>query len=265
MTGWELLKAGWDWEPSVVGGAPMLLGGYLAAVRFRRDRKTLLFAAGVVVMFLALVSPLDVLSDNYLFSAHMLQHILLDLMAPLLFVLGLPEPLLRHLLRWTPVERCERFLRPPVVAWLLGVGALWLWHLPALYDATLKSENVHIVEHVMFLVTGTIFWWPVFTPLTERRMPPWLAMAYLGLATVANGLLGILFALSTTPFYAPYAHPHDALGALALIRNQWGLSQLVDQQLGGACMWVLGSLIFLSAIIAVLARWYCEERFAHDT
>lgn len=102
MTGWELFKSAWDWEPSVVAGTVLLLAGYLAAVRFRFDGRTLCFVAGSLVMLLALVSPLDALGDDYLFSAHMLQHILLDLVAPLLFVLGCPASLIRRLLQWPP-------------------------------------------------------------------------------------------------------------------------------------------------------------------
>jgi cytochrome c oxidase assembly factor CtaG len=256
MTGWELFTSTWDWEPSVIVGSVLLLGGYLAAVRFRVDRKAILFASGVVAMFLALVSPLDELGDDYLFSAHMLQHILLDLVAPPLFVLGLPAWLCRRMLRWSPAAKAERILGIPVLAWSLGVGTLWIWHLPVLYDATLANETIHIFEHLTFLVTGTILFWPVFTPLDERRMAPLIAMAYLSFAAVANSLLGIILTIASTPFYSGYAHPKDELGALALIRNTWGLNQVADQQLGGVFMWAIGSVIFLGAIMVVVVRWY---------
>ena len=259
MTGWELFKESWDWEPSVVIGSVLLLGGYLWAVRLQIGRSTWLFASGVAVMFLALVSPLDDLGDDYLFSAHMLQHILLDFLAPLLFVLGLSEPLAEKIVRWGPANRTERVLRRPPVAWFLGIGTLWVWHLPVLYNATLTSENVHVFEHLTFLVTGTILWWPVFTPLMERRLTPLASVAYLALAALANGLLGVIFTLASTPFYSGYAHPSDELGALGLIRDQWGLDPITDQKLGGAFMWVLGSIILLGAIVTALGRWYREE------
>ncbi len=113
MTGWDLLARGWEFEPSVVAGSAGLLGGYLGAVHLRLDRTTMFFTAGVGVMFLALVSPLDVLGDDYLFSAHMLQHLLLDLVAPALFVLGVPEPLARRVLSWRPADFFERTLGHP--------------------------------------------------------------------------------------------------------------------------------------------------------
>lgn len=141
------------------------------------------------------------------------------------------------------------------MAWALGVGTLWVWHLPVLYNATLANENVHIFEHLTFLVTGTILWWPVFSPF-EGRLAPLAGLVYLFLAALANGLLGAIFTLASTPFYSAYLHPTDELHALSFLRQNWGLTPLADQQLGGAFMWVLGSLIFLGAILMVVARWY---------
>ena len=230
----------------------LLLGGYLAAVRFRFDRTTLFFTTGVLVMFLALVSPLDTLGDDYLFSAHMLQHILLDFVAPPLFVLGFSERLARQVLRWRPAALMERWLRRPLLAWVLGIGTLWVWHWPAFYDAALANEHIHIFEHLTFLVTGTIFWWPVFGPLAGHRLAPMLAVVYLALGALANAVLGIFFTLSSTTYYPPYAQPDNELGALSLIRGRWGINQLADQQLGGAFMWAIGSVIFLWAILALV-------------
>ncbi len=259
MTAWDLFRRGWDWHPSVIAGCFVLLAGYLTAVHGRVDRSTLLFAAGVLVMLVALVSPLDPLGDDYLFSAHMAQHILLDLVAPALFVLGFPPRLAPRLFAARPIAFVERVLRQPLLSWILGAGTLCIWHLPGLYNATLASENVHIFEHLTFLVTGTIFWWPALAPLPAHRLPPFAAVGYLALAAMANGALGIVLTLSTTPYYPGYANPRDELGALGLIRQQWGISQLIDQQVGGALMWVVGSFIFLGAIAIALARWVRAE------
>jgi cytochrome c oxidase assembly factor CtaG len=151
-----------------------------------------------------------------------------------------------------------------VVAWVLGSGTLWVWHLPYLYNLTLANENIHIFEHITFLVTGTILWWPVFSPLRERRLAPLIAIVYLFLASLANGLLGIFFTLANTAFYTGYLHPDDELGALSLIRNTWGLDPVADQKLGGAFMWVIGSVIFLWAILVMVARWYSEGEADSD-
>jgi putative membrane protein len=265
VTGWRLFLSTWDFEPSVVVGSLLLLAAYLAAVRFRFGRQAMLFTAGVVVMFLALVSPLDELGDDYLFSAHMLQHILLDLVAPFLFVLGLPAELGETLLRRPFIAGAERMLGNSAVAWVLGVGTLWIWHLPYLYDATLANENIHVFEHLTFLATGTIFFWPAFTPVARRQLAAPMAIVYLSLAALANGLLGIIFTISSTPFYPGYAHPEDRLGALSLIRDTWGLNRVADQQLGGVFMWAIGSTIFLGAIMTVVVRWYREPETADET
>jgi putative membrane protein len=261
MTGWHLFISTWNFEPSVVVGCALLLAAYLWAVRFHIDAHAVLFLCGLLLMFLALVSPLDELGDDYLFSAHMTQHILLDMVAPLFFALGLPAALIKRILSWRPAAATERVLGVPLLAWALGVGTIWVWHLPALYNLTLENEAVHTFEHLTFLVTGTILFWPVFKPIPERRLSPFMAIGYLCLAAIANSLLGIIFTLASTPFYSGYSHPDDELGALSLIRNQWGLNQVADQQLGGVLMWTLGSVIFLGAIMVVFVRWYRQPDF----
>jgi len=240
----------------VIVGCVLLLGAYLAATRFRLEATTAWFAGGVVTLFLALVSPLDPLSDDYLFSAHMMQHILLDMVAPLCFVLGMPADLVRSALRWHPAAVAERILGHPVVAWFLGTATLCIWHAPVLYNATLENDNVHIFEHLTFLVTGTILWWPAFNRVPGLRLTPMMSVLYLTLAALANGVLGIFFSFSSTPYYEAYLHPKDELGLLPLLRGKWGLDPLNDQQLGGGFMWVLGSIIYLWAIVVVVVRWY---------
>ena len=259
MTGWELFKSSWDWEPTVVGGCAALLASYLTAVRLRFDKKTVYFTSGMAVLFLALVSPLDALGDDYLFSAHMLQHILLDLVAPPLLLLGMPKWMFVKALRWPPAAWLERVARVPMVAWVLGAGTLWIWHLPLFYNATLESESIHVFEHLTFLVTGTIFWWPILMPFEDRRMAPVPAMVYLVLASGPNALLGIVLTLANTAFYSPYLHPKDELGALSLIRDKWGLEPVIDQQLGGALMWVIGSVVFFWGVMAMVGRHMAES------
>ena len=264
MTGWQLFISAWEWHPTVIAGCLLLLVAYFAATRSRTDKSALFFVAGVVLMFLALVSPLDTLGDDYLFSAHMLQHILLNMVAPPFFVLGVPAWLLQRALRPPPVSALERVLGHPFVAWTLGSGTLAIWHLPALFDATLEHEDIHIFEHLTFLVTGTILWWPAFARMESRRLPSLKAALYLLLASVPNALLGIFLTFCRTPLYSGYLHPTDELGALSLIRGRWGLDPLTDQQLGGAFMWVIGSVIYGWAILALVARWYRQPETEED-
>ncbi|HEU5015099.1 MAG TPA: cytochrome c oxidase assembly protein [Roseiflexaceae bacterium] len=256
MTAWQLIISDWHWHPSVLLGCVGLLAGYAVLLRFRFGRAALWYASGVFVLFVALLSPLHTLGDTYLFSAHMLQHMLLILIVPPLLLLGLPAALVRTWLEIPPVRRIERVLRRPVVAWLFGMGTLWLWHVPALYNAALSNENLHIVEHLCFITTATIFWWPIVAPIDEARPMPLITVGYLFLAMIASGVLGIMLTFAAPGLYPAYLHPPDQLGILPLLRDTWGLTPAVDQQLGGLFMWVPSGLVYIAAAMVILARWY---------
>jgi cytochrome c oxidase assembly factor CtaG len=201
---------------------------------------------------------LEALGDTYLFSAHMLQHLLLILLVPPFLLLGTPRWLAELLLDWPPARRVERILGRPLVAWLVGTVTVWVWHWPVLYNATLLDERIHVVEHLSFLVTATIFWWPVLHPLAERRIAPLATIPYLFTAAASSSALGIILTFAPAGLYPAYLQPFDILRILPLLRQQWGLTPAVDQQLGGLLMWVPGSLVYLSGIIAAMARWYSE-------
>ncbi len=259
MTARELFFfRGWELHPSVVAGCVLFLAAYLAWVRPRATRHTILFALGTAVLFIALTSPLDPLGDDYLFSAHMLQHLLLCFAAPPLWILGLPSGWVSGVLAHPPFRRAERALGRPAVAWALGIGTLWIWHLPVLYNLTLASEAIHIGEHLTFIVTGTIFWWPVLAPDPLRRLTGPGAVFYLFAGGLANTVLGVLLTFAPLGYYPAYQHPEDELGALSLIRVGWGIDPKSDLELGGLFMWVLGGFVFLWAIVSALARWYRE-------
>jgi putative membrane protein len=254
MTTWQLLTTTWELEPSVLLGCGVLLWAYTGLLRGRLALQSIWYVLGVMVLLLALLSPLDMLGDIYLFSAHMLQHLLL--VVPPLLLSGTPEGGVRRILGRTPVRRGEQMLRRPLLAWILGIGNLYLWHVPRLYNAALTHEGLHIIEHLCFLVTATIFWWPVLTPLEERRLAPLTALVYLAAAAGANTFLGIVLTFAPSGMYPAYLNPTDRLGLLPLLRQGWGLSPDIDQQLGGLLMWVPGGLVFLTAILGTCVRWY---------
>ncbi len=261
MTTQQLVLTAWDWEPTVLIGCAALLVGYWVEARPVTARAAL-FVTAVVVLLLALMSPIDTLGDGYLFSAHMLQHLLLVLVVPPLLLLGIPPRVFERLLRWTPADRTERALGRPLLAWSLGIGTLWVWHAPALYDLALRYQGVHVLQHLCFLVSATIFWWPVIAPLPERRQLPALgAVVYLIAGGLTSSLLGIIITLAPLGLYPAYLHPVDRLGILPLIRgrSQWNFSALADQQVGGVLMWILSSPLYLLASAVALARWYGES------
>ena len=267
MTTGQLLSTGWHWEPGVVSGCALLAGLYLGLARPLTGR-ALVFLAGLLVLLLSLVSPLALLAEVYLFSAHMLQHMLLVLVVPPLLLLGLPPPAARSALARTPLGRTERLLAHPAPAWGLFNAGLWLWHLPALYDAALRQPGLHVVEHLIFLATATLFWWPVIAPaagLVERpRLAPWAALLYLGAALVAGTVLGILLTFAPPDLYPSYRQPDDRLGLVPLLRDGWGLGPAADQQLGGLLMWIPGGLIYSLAMLVIFAHWFSQPDDLED-
>lgn len=218
------------------------------------SRRAGFFIVGDLTLLLALCSPIDTLGDTYLFSAHMLQHMLLILAVPPLLIAGLSNELVPAFARRAKVS--------PLLAWTLGIGAMWIWHWPPLYNAALASEPVHIIEHLLFLITSTLFWLPILSPVDQQRLEPPAAMVYLFAACIAHTILAILITFAPVGLYPAYIHPSDDLRMLPLIRDQWGLNPASDQQVGGLLMWVPACLVYLSFILGALARWYREAEQA---
>jgi len=245
----------WDPDLSVLIGCAALLVAYWAVHRSNLSRAGW-FVGGTGVMLFALISPIDTLGDEYLFSVHMIQHLLLVLVVPPLLLAGITPAFASRVIECRPLGEIERRLRKPVIAWLIGIVTLTLWHAPVLFDAALNNEYIHILEHLSFLASATIFWWPVFGPLPQSRLAPLLTLLYLVGAAIANSLLGIWLTFAPAGLYTPYLHPEDSLGILKLLRLGWGLTPAVDQELGGLFMWVGGSFVFLAVMVAVLLRWF---------
>jgi cytochrome c oxidase assembly factor CtaG len=253
--------SGWDWEPSVVIGCAALLVAYGAALRFRFSKRAGFFVVGTYILFLALVSPLDMLADHYLLSAHMLQHILLMLVVPPLWLLGIPRDAAQNLLRWRIARSIERVLRAPVVAWTMGIGIIWFWHWPRLFDAALASEPIHIVEHLMLLVSAIIFWWPVLGPIEELRLDPLTDVIYVLAACAAQTALGIAIMFTRLGIYPVYAHSRHPSRIVSVIRDAWGFTPAVDREIGGLVMWVPSCVLYLALLLAAFARAYRTRNY----
>ena len=207
-----------------------------------------------MVFFLTLWrSPVDALADGYLFSAHMLQHLLLLLIVPGLIVAGLPAGPVSG-----PGDKAGRILLRPWGTWLLGVGGMWLWHAPALCNAAVSNLWIHRLQYGSLVLMGIAFWWPIIGPQTRRRLPAPMGMLYLFCACLGCTTLGIIITFSPVEVCSVYLRPPDRTGILPLIREQWGLTPAKDQQLGGLLMWVPACLVYFSGILGLLARWYRE-------
>ena len=257
MTTAHFLRSAWDFEWSINLGSAAALALYFWKVRTGLWRR-ISFALGILVLLLSLESPLDPLGDDYLFSAHMAQHLLLILIVPPFLLLAIPEKDARAWLRVPLIAGAEHVLGKPVVAWFSAIIVMTLWHVPLFYNFALAHEEVHILQHISFLVTATMFWWPVLHPIPERRLTTGVAVLYLFAAAAENSVLGIILTFTAPGHYPAYLHPGDEYGALRLIRNVWGISPASDQRLGGLLMWMPGCSVYFIAILAIIAFWYAQ-------
>ncbi len=254
----HFLGTAWSFEPWVFIFALALLGVYAVLPGSRLDGKFLLFASGVMLIVLTLVSPLDYLGRNYLFSAHMVEHILLLLVIPLMLLSGIPERAAERAFMVPLAGGIIKFLGSPVPAWLLGVGSMWVWHMPSLHETVMRSESLYIAQQISFVLTGVIFWWPVFAPVRAARLSPLSSTLYLASACLGCTVLGMLITFAGAGLYPSYVNPADSAGILSYLRNDLCITPGVDQQIGGLTMWVPGCLIYLTASLVTIARWYAS-------
>jgi putative membrane protein len=256
VTTTDLLLTAWDWDPLIITICFAALVACASAFRGGLRARPGYLVAAVLVFALALASPIEVLSRDYLFSAHMLQHLLLVLVVPPLVLLALPAegtPRTR-VLSPTPSSPPLGFAVP--AAWALGTGAMWLWHAPTLCDAASRSLTVHRLQTLSLVGMGAAFWWPIFAPRAQRRLEPLAAMLYLFTACLACTVLGFLLTFSPIEVCSVYADPVDRLGALSLLRTGWGLTPKVDQEIGGLMMWVPPCIGYAIGILVMLGRYY---------
>ncbi len=243
----------------IIAGA-LYLRGWRTLQRTRardmRPWRAICFFGGLLAVWIALASPIDAL-DDFLLSAHMLQHFILMSVAPPLLVLGAPlVPMLRGLPRWLirglrpvfasrGVHAVAHGLAHPAVAWLLMNVAYLGWHVPQAFELTLRSEAWHNTEHMCFLFTSIAFWWVVVEPWpSRRRWSRWMVIPYLLTADVVNTILSAVLAFSGKVLYPSYA-------AAERISS---LTPLNDQVLAGAEMWVLNSMIFLVPVAILVVK-----------
>jgi len=206
------------------------------------------FAAGLLVLVVAVVSPVHELGEEYL-SFHMLQHVMLGDLAPLLVLAGLTGPLLRPLLAFGQVGRL-RVLANPLVAFPVWAVTLLVWHLPGLYDAAVRHESVHAFEHVSFFVAGIALWLPVLETLPgpEWFGTGWKLVYVVGVRSVESVLGNVLLWVAGAPLYAVYVRPHDL----------FAVSAMTDQSLAGAVMLVEGMLVTIPVLVALGLRLQTE-------
>lgn len=253
----------WSFDPSIYAGVAFVCALY--AIAHRRGwlsssddlrpwgltprSRVLMFAIGVLVCFVALESPIDYIGDNYLNAIHMVQHMLLMVVAPPLVLLGIAgaRSPARGWMRgpwriWTAITN-------PWTALCLFTATMWIWHYPPWYDAALYNDTLHAFEHLTLLAAGLVFFWSVVDPIRGegiRPVPSWTKLVTMSLAGAPCTALAFIFIVAPQPFYSFYvAAP-----------RLWGISALADQQLGGVAMLVLFHLTMFSAITPVFLRMF---------
>jgi len=250
----------WRFDASIMLGLLAIAGAYTyGAVRLRKQglwgkaiarRHVFFFALGVLVLFLALVSPIDHIGEKYLFSVHMVQHILIAMVAPPLILLGVPRWMMQWLLDFFRVGPVVKLVTHPVLAYMAFNAALIAWHFPALYEAALHNPIVHVAEHMCFIATGFLSWYPVIDPSGQHaRFHPLAKVLYLFLFVIPNGVLGAAFAFAPQPIYVTYAEAP----------RLWGSTAMGDQAVAGGIMWVPGWAVYFVALSIVFAVWMQRE------
>lgn len=262
------LAGSWTFEPALLATLAMAalvhwrgrarLGRRIAGPR--EKRRAVAFYTGLMVLAGALMSPLDALAHT-LFSGHMAQHLLLMVVAAPLLVYGRPTAALvaglpaggrdmvrRSGLRGPRLRRTAHMPARPVVVWIIGTLALWAWHMPALYEAALAHEPVHVLEHASFLGAALLFWSVVLSSGTRRGVPRPIAIVLVFASGVQSSALGAVLLFASTPLYNVHAE-----GA-----RVWDVSPLSDQQLAGALMWSPPALLYIVVMGWLLVRWFDE-------
>lgn len=257
------LLIGWHADWSVLMGLLLLTGAYLlgtgpgvghfSPAKARTPKQTTLFLSGVLVLFLTLESPLHDLGERYLFSAHMVQHMLLTLVAAPLLLMGTPGWLVAPVFRSPIVRQIVLVLVRPPLAFAIYNGFLAFSHLPMAYDLALRDHNVHIVQHTVYLLAALVMWMPLLSPVPEvPRLSQPGQMLYVFAQTLPAFGVGAMITFSEEVLYPTYA----------LAPRLWGLSALDDQRLGGLIMWVVGSLAYLAVLTAIFFAWASREEAA---
>lgn len=255
----------WSLQPPVLLGLAATAWAYARGVQtlWSGDRRrgvtgwqVTSFTGGLLVLFVALVSPLHPISSEVLW-VHMVQHVLLVTVAAPLIVLGaplvpatlaLPVAWRRNIRAWQRIgwlRATGRLLTRPLTAWVLHVGALWAWHAPGLYDAAVRNAGIHALEHVSFLATAILFWWVAIRPGDRRRRSGGSEILYVFTAGIQSGALGAVLTFAGSPLYPAYT----------LTSARWGLTALQDQQLAGLIMWIPAGVVYMAAAGALFVRW----------
>ena len=256
------VDAGWTFAPVLI--AALIAYAWIYFARWRRVRAThgargagggrlALWLLGLVLTAVALMSPLDRIGEQ-LASGHMVQHLVLADLVPIALILGLTKIILRPVTRQVnAIERRAGWLGHPAAGVVAYVGAMWLWHVPALYDAALEHVGVHVLEHLSFAASGFLYWWHLISPIRSRlRLGGMAPIAYMASTKLLVGALGIALAFAPNVLYDGYR----------IDGTRWGLTTLDDLHVAGLIMGLEQSLVMGVGLAYLFARMLRESEAA---
>lgn len=237
----------------------VLVGGYFAALHYLAPpdhaaepataTQKLAYLFGVAILWIGSDWPLHDLSEDYLFSAHMVQHTLFSLVAPPFLLLGLPTWLMRKIV--APVFPIVRFLTRPLIALIIFNVVIVVTHWPTLVNSAVRSEPLHLSVHVVLVTSALLMWWPVVDPLPElKRLQPPSKMLYLFLQSIVPTVPASFLTFAERPLYAVYVEAP----------RLWGISAITDQMVAGLIMKIVGGLLLWIAIAFLFFKWYASEQ-----
>jgi putative membrane protein len=240
----------WSIHPSTVIGIAALAAIYIWAGKALHQRTSVaergFFFSGLLLMFASLNGPIHDLSDDYLFSAHMVQHLLLTLAVPPLLLAGVPGWMLRPLLSRPTIAPGARFFTRAPICFVVFTIVIAVWHLPPFYNAAMANHNLHILEHLMFMGAAVLMWWPLMSQLPEfPRLAYPGQMLYSFLMSIPMSIVAVYIAMADHVLYPAYS------GAPRVLP----LSPLEDQLLGALIMWIPGGIIFIIIMTVVFFKW----------
>ncbi len=254
----------WQFDIITISFIVLLCLLYLYSINFKLINRSIYFFSGIIILLVAVASPLHFIGENYLFSAHMISHVLVLLIAAPLIVAGIPQ---ENRFKNFFIKFSEILCRMPFTAWITGVSIMWVWHVPYIFNqlfmmhgmsaGAAHSMNALMYVHMLsLLIAGFIFSWPVINPYRQQSIGSLTAVLYLSTACVFCSLLGLLITFAPVGTYSHYLNAMDMYGYSSLIRNEWGISAATDQQMAGLIMWVPCCFIYLSASMYLLIKWF---------
>lgn len=240
----------WSIHPSTAIGIAALGAVYIwASTKLQRDptrAQKIFFFSGLLLMFASLNGPIHDLSDDYLFSAHMVQHLLLTLAVPPLLLAGVPGWMLRRPLSYSFVRPAACFFTRAPIAFVVFNLTIAVWHLPPFYNAAMAHHGLHILEHLMFMTAAVLMWWPILSQLPEfPRLAYPGQMLYSFLMSIPMSIVAVYIAMADHVLYPAYSAAPRVLP----------LTPLEDQLLGALIMWIPGGIIFMIIMTVVFFKW----------